>query len=368
MRKGTEMSRFVVHGGTHKTGSSALQRALRAVRAPLREAGVALPGLAENEAKHGPLIRDLEQPAGEGPRAAFVAAARALPAPVLRLVTNETIIGAEPSALRRLLAEAGASSVRLVFYVRPHVALYTSLYLQSLKSGATLCAPQTYDGRTKRAFDYIPAIEAYATEFGAEAVTVREFGRGLLAGGSILADAWALLDLPPAILPQARAAETEANPTPSAEIAALALAFNRALEAELGPRQPDKRQAAVFGLVRQLFALSGLPATPFRLPLDLQRQIDKDFAPARAAFAARWFDRPTSEAWQHEPLDPPALPRDLPLEPVLGAFDILARRLVNREQGRLARLTRAFAASLPRAKAAGQPVLAMSGMWMEDAA
>ena len=356
------MSHFQVHAGTHKTGSTAIQLVLREVRGALATQGVIMPGMEAEAAKHALLVKWLDAAAGQREREAFVKAACAHATSGAAgdrfLVTNETIIGKPPSAIKCLLTEAGASRSEMYFYVRPHVGLYTSLYLQSLKNGRIVAHLDEIDLSANVAFDFGPGIECFASEFGQNHVHVREFSRGVLKDGSIIADFWDFLALPNSLLPAALAVETLANPTPSAETAALLLAFARVIHTNLDSDDARRQHSkAVFALFRLLGSEDTLPSTPFALPLPLQEQIADTFEPDRKAFADRWFDRPASADWLREPLKKPLPLMNLPYPVIETALRKLHRKLIRASDDRMQRIVLAFLDALPTTTEGGAKVI-----------
>jgi hypothetical protein len=292
-----------IHAGIHKTGSTAIQHSLARLAPDLAEHGVVLPHFGTRGQLHHGLAAFATEPETCA-RAWTRLARRVRRSGAGRVVlSSEHFVGADPEALRAALARFGGHRLRIHFYVRPHVALFTSLYLQRVKAGAAVTAPSGVAERYTSGpeFDYIPAIERYITVFGADAVRVREFDPDRFEGGSLIADAWHFLDLPDALRARAaQACDATVNPTPTAEQAVLLIALARRLRA-VRPRGGDVRpvRAALRTLLDELRLRMPGPGSRYRLPPALQRRIAARTDAARGAFAHR-LDRPASAAFLHE--------------------------------------------------------------------
>lgn len=352
-----------IHAGIHKTGSKAIQHKLARLAPDLAAHGVALPNFGGRGNGHHALAGFTTAP--EACAQAWGTLEAALDAaPQGRvLLSSEHLIGADPERLKAALDRLGPQRTRLHVYVRPHVALFTSLYLQRVKAGSAIAAPATLAETYAQGpeFDYVPAIERFIEVFGPEAVRVREFDPDRFDGGSLIADAFAFLDLPAALLPRATEGGDEiVNPTPTAEQAALLLALARRLRPALPEgqdAQPIRKALSTFFTALR----AGLPdpGNRYRLPMPLQHAIAAHTAPQRAAFAHR-LDRPASAAFLSEPLAAGAPLGTLPLAPLRDALAATAARLRDMGQPALARVTDALAHELQAA--AGPAGLALADL------
>lgn len=348
------MTRIMIHAGTHKTASTAIQRTLREVRGDLQAQGIHMPGLPDYKIKHSDFRHELGGKAGRPTPGidSFLADIAKLGAQDSAIMTNETLIGADPARLKTALAPATNASVDIYFYVRPQIGLLTSLYLQSVKNGRVCDTPRAYmaDKGESAAFDFGPSIEAYASVFGKDHVHVREFTRGGLKDDSIIADLWEFMNLPQDILPKALAVEEEANFTPKAEVAEVLRALGQFFRAQSGEDPRGAAGPAVFSFFQSLNSVAPeLEGTAFRLPMDLQTELDAKYRPERAAFAERWFSKPPSAAWLSETLVAPSPLLDLPRAPLAAAIDLAVARLEAKGKAKagLAVLLRAFLERLP---------------------
>jgi hypothetical protein len=309
-----------IHAGLHKTGTTAIQQTLARFAPDLGRHGVALPYFGSRGHWHHALAGFSTNPARTA-EAWSKLTRRVAKAPADRIIlSSEHFITADPAALRDALAALGPAEVKVHLYLRPHIALYTSLYLQRIKVGAVTARPtdlaDTFE--TSPAFDYVPAIESFTQVFGPDAIVLREFDPARFAGGSLIADLWDFLDLPADLLPAATAGgDRIVNPTPTAEQALLLLALASRLRGarDLGPDPQELRRTLTL-LHGALRARATGPATPYRLPIQLQRAIKAQCEPARAALAPR-LDRPASPAFLDEPLA-----RPVPLAPIPHALAI----------------------------------------------
>ncbi|NKX44077.1 hypothetical protein [Roseicyclus persicicus] len=329
-----------IHAGIHKTGSTALQHRLARLAPDLAGHGIALPGFGPRGQGHHALSAFQHEPEACARAWARVARSlRATDAPRV-LLSSEHFISAEPEALKAALDGLGPHEVRLHFYVRPHVGLFTSLYLQRIKAGVVRTGPvEVAHGYASRPeFDYVPAIERYIDVFGPEAVRVREFDPARFEGGSLMADAWAFLDLPAALRDRALAeGDAVLNPSPSAEQAALLFAVAARLRAAMARRlDPQVLRRSLAALFGELCARLADPATRYRLPLTLQEAIAESAGPARAGFARR-LDRPASDAFLHEPLQRPDPIAPVPFEAVAASLSATAAAATRRGWAAVAR-------------------------------
>jgi hypothetical protein len=341
-----------IHAGTHKTASTAIQRTLREVRADLAAQGIVMPGLPDHKAKHSDFRHELGGKKGrETPGTdQLLADIAALGGQGRVLITNETLIGADPAALRSVLDRTGAGQVDIYFYVRPQIGLLTSLYLQSVKNGRVCTGPRDYmqDKGDSSAFDFGTSIEGYAHVFGKDNVHVREFTRDGLVGGSIIADLWDFLDLPADLLPKALAVEEVANFTPKAEVAEFLRALGQFWRVQTGTDPRGIAGPLVFSVFRALNELApDLPGTPYRLPLDLQEELDARFTPERQAFAERWFARPPTRAWLTEKITPPEPMSGLPHPIIQKVAQAALERMSNKNKATQKVVLSAFMDRLP---------------------
>jgi hypothetical protein len=312
-----------IHAGIHKTGSTAIQQKLARLAPDLAGHGIALPNFGSRGHQHHTLAAFKSEPEACADAWAKIARRVRQSDPARVILSSEHFVSADPVSLKAALETLGPHDLRLQFYVRPHIALFTSLYLQRIKAGAVAGSAtdvaESYSLRPE--FAYVPTIERFIDVFGPDAVRVREFNPDRFVDGSLIADVWDYFDLPKALLAKARLdGDAIVNPTPTAEQATLLLALGRHLRRGVG-RLADPRpiRRALATLMGDLCARLTGPSTSYRLPVALQGAIKGQTEPDRAEFA-RYLDRPASPAFLDEPVVAP-----VPLAPV--PFDAVAASL-----------------------------------------
>jgi hypothetical protein len=338
-----------IHAGIHKTGSTALQHTLARLVPDLAAHGVALPNFGSRGHWHHALAGFAPDPE-RADRAWGKLVRRIRKSPAERvLLSSEHFVSADPEAVKAALDQLGPHEPRIHFYVRPHIGLYTSLYLQRVKAGAAVAAPTRFAESYSQGpeFDYVPAIERYIDVFGPEAVRVREFDPARFEGGSLIADAWHFLDLPSAVLAKAtEGGDTIVNPTPTAEQAVLLIALARRLRGAMGRgADPQPLRRALWSLLTELREHMPEGGTAYRLPLALQRAIAAHTEPARAAFAHR-LDRPASEVFLSEPLQAPEPIGLIPFDAARAGLTAAANSLRDAGAPDLAAVAERFATGL----------------------
>jgi hypothetical protein len=197
----------VVHIGTGKTGTSALQEFLGRNRATLARAGVLYPQSVGKyrHVKLGLMVTPLEdldkmivwRRAGADDPEAYQAdvrrqldaelAAAGLPRVVF---SNEGFYGSRPgtlTALRRYLDEA-AHTVRIVVYLRRQDDHLLSRYQQRVKVGAVDRLAEWATTDLTDIYDYARRLRLWQDLLAPSALVVRPFERAQLSGGSIFQD------------------------------------------------------------------------------------------------------------------------------------------------------------------------------------
>jgi hypothetical protein len=340
-----------IHAGIHKTGSTAIQRMLARLAPDLSAHGIATPGIGNKGSGHHILASFANDPDGCEKAWAKLAGRLERETSDRVLLSSEFFVNADPKALHTALSTLGPHEVRIQFYVRPHIALFTSLYLQRVKAGIALADPTDLAESYARSaeFDYAPVIEAYIDTFGADAVRVREFVPSAFEGGSLMADVWSFLDLPAPLLQQAEVLGRDVvNPTPTAEQAVVLIALARRARAAMGSAfQPRALRRSLAYLLTELRARLPGQATRYRLPMDLQSAIADHMDGPRAAFA-RHLDRQPSAAFCAEPVTASSPLAPIPFQPVRDALAAVADMAHERGWTSLSRVVTRFADSLRR--------------------
>jgi hypothetical protein len=203
---------ILVHGGFHKTGTTALQSALEAARWEMLEAGVRYPGEGHSHHRAAMALTGRtwgwKQRGGRPPRESHWTRLRAESVAHRGrvIISTESLSLADDAALDRLVAELGPDRVQGVFTLRPFAKLLASSYQQYLKYGLDWTYPDWLEAVFKappkckpspnfwRRNDHAGIMGRWADRLGPERVTlvvVDDRDRGAL-----FRTFEALLDLP----------------------------------------------------------------------------------------------------------------------------------------------------------------------------
>ncbi|MBB4301531.1 hypothetical protein GGD81_000548 [Rhodobium orientis] len=183
------MRRCIVHIGTHKTGSTSLQRFFAANRRRLMRAGVLYP-VAGGETAHHNLFRDATGKRARGLRPTTLGrlTRRLKRWDDIALVSSElfSTFGSRddgPRKIVRAIRDAGFTP-EIVLFVRPQPRLFNSLYTQRVKtlSEARLFADYATQLAARRAYDF-NAIVAPWEAAGVERVIAIPFTPTVLDPG-----------------------------------------------------------------------------------------------------------------------------------------------------------------------------------------
>lgn len=338
------MKKAIVHIGNVKTGTSALQAVLRVMRPDLERSGIIMPGLKPNEPAHYAISIEMGQPAEKALRRAQIWADITHAADDKTfLITAETLMYVPALWLKEKLEACGVGSFKIILYVRPHISLVGSFYLQNMKNGIIRGPVSEHLGMLKgAAIQFMRVAEDYANVFGHDNVIVREFHRSVLHDGSILGDFWDMAGLPASLRERAEATEQINNPTPSAEVALLVRACSNWMFSSATPQEVAENEAAPNGqgyfrlatgaLFRSLAAhAKDLPDTRYRLPVYLQEALNARFQTERERFAATFFREKPTMFWVDEEVRPQDPLKDLPAPVVKIALKQAIQKMRNTE-------------------------------------
>lgn len=121
----------ILHAGSHKTGSTALQTMFLANRDRLQAAGICYPEAGLNGAGH----HDLVEACREGNTAMLnILAAQAAPFPTL-LISSENFSGLSAGALGRLKSVFPTARFQVIYYLRRLTGLWRSHWCEMIKHG-----------------------------------------------------------------------------------------------------------------------------------------------------------------------------------------------------------------------------------------
>lgn len=352
------MTELLIHCGIHKTGSTTIQRVLKDVRDSLIATDTNVPGL-DKESAHYKVSTELgaatlgddtphwDELAGEIRRSETPR----------QLLTCETFTSVDPRLFAAKIEALPDADPKFYFYVRPHVGLVTSLYLQLVKTGATLrTAEEIGEALVKRmAVQFMDVIRGYSEVFGREAIHVREFSRSRFVSEDLISDFWDFLDFDGSILSAAKAASSTYNPTPSAELAIVLRGFSRFIAIRFGATDGNER---IVPVVRTAFRIltpvfDALPTTKYRLPMEIQRSIDTTFGEARKDFAREFLERRPTDNWNSETLVASDALAVIPWNSASQGFKRLANRLSREGYLQLAQAAREYSEAIPTRQSDG---------------
>jgi hypothetical protein len=179
--------KLVLHIGTHKAGSSAIQHVLWHNREKLQKKGFCYPQSANGQMGHHDLAWAIRSSAGgRTPRQVDMTVLSKLHRRMQRSDCHTAILSSEefefattPDQLRMIKRELPAELTRVVVYLRRQDKYLVSEYGQHLKMYETRFSGSIHDfymrynlsGR----FNYLRALTRWANAFGAENVIVRPF-------------------------------------------------------------------------------------------------------------------------------------------------------------------------------------------------
>ena len=279
--------RLILHIGSYKTGSTAIQACLDAGAWSAEGAELIYPGGAGN---HIGFARALKRPWDEHAERMsqkLVGEIRAAPEAVA-ILSAEHFSTVEPERLlqwvRDYLPEE-AETVRVIGYVRPHAERFMSAFAERVKLG-------TFHGdlddfnvveRERRVFDYRKQYQDWRGVFG-DRLSLKPFVRSRFKDGDVVADFF------DQALPGREVtftADTTANPSLSQTDLALMKLVHEEFRRAFGPRKFDIVETAAIGnFVSRSLLLA--PAGEKR-KLKLPRHIATDLS-ERYAEDAAWMD------------------------------------------------------------------------------
>lgn len=189
-------TRYVVHIGRHKTGTSSLQRALHAQSDQLAERGIhyVAAGRDPNQLgeptmiAHHALAKEFQS--GElGPIVdALVAETRNRPG--VFVISSEALQNIAPRELSRVFP---VDETVVVTYLREQVSYLMSAYAQRVQASDYAAPFAAFIELHINQLDYVPRVEALVEEFGPERVVARPYDRSHLTGGNTVTDFYSML-------------------------------------------------------------------------------------------------------------------------------------------------------------------------------
>lgn len=192
--------KLILHIGTHKAGSSAIQHFLSHNRERLREGGFCYPELGNGQAGHHDVAWVIRSSAGgKIPKAVDQSVLSKLRRQLDRGDCHTAIVSSEefefattPDQLRSIRKQLPAESTKIVVYLRRQDKYLVSEYGQHLKMPETRYSGSIHDfymrydfsGR----FNYLRALTRWANVFGTENLIVRPFEPSQFENGDLFGD------------------------------------------------------------------------------------------------------------------------------------------------------------------------------------
>lgn len=180
------MATIYLHIGLNKTGTSSLQDFFSMnVEALSRQEGICYPRAGRDTTAHHPLSKLLKSGGG-----------RAAPA-VAELLSeigehDKAVVSSEdfhthsPRGIEHLAELLAGHRVKVVLYVREHVAYLSSWYQQNVQATHLSCAFDSFCYLTRKPLFKI--ADGWAQSFGRDNVIVRLYDRSALVNGDIVQD------------------------------------------------------------------------------------------------------------------------------------------------------------------------------------
>lgn len=170
-------SAIFVHVGPHKTGSTAIQKALRKRRARLLENGLLFPEAGMAGMGHHDLVNFLRGRPNDFDPADFRSEVGGRP---LTLISSENFVMLDAGQLGRLGDLTSGKTVRIVYYLRRLVDLWFSHWQAMVRHGSpatfaeyVALASMTMTGRnTVGVIDQFGQLETLARVFGRDAISI----------------------------------------------------------------------------------------------------------------------------------------------------------------------------------------------------
>jgi hypothetical protein len=212
---------LVIHIGTHKTGTSALQKTLTRNADRILKNGVRyLQAGREGAVAHHELARSLRK---RGERTIWQKVRQELSegSHRINLLSSEGFWFCEPATMKEQLP--GVNEVRIVAYLRRQDRYLQSLYKQAVAGGRKVTFAAWLSEMGHRG-NYLSVIERWAAEFGRDAITIRPYELGGKTVDSI-EDFGLFLDC--SLAEQHKKGRIRGNASPRSELLHFIRAFNK---------------------------------------------------------------------------------------------------------------------------------------------
>ena len=187
---------LVLHIGSPKTGTTAIQNYLFKGQERLESAGCRYLRSGRKSIAHNPLARVFagRHPADDLP---------ALQSEISESDARVKILSSEMFFLPGIAASIGntlrglGEEIKVVVYIRRPDAYAEAMYKQRVKNGRIAPDPMAYLTRFGEQLRFRPILTEFENAFGKDAICVRPFDRARLDGGNVVQDFWAQLGMGP---------------------------------------------------------------------------------------------------------------------------------------------------------------------------
>lgn len=211
--------RIIIHIGSQKTGSTALQTMLADNAEALRDLGINYVQAGRKNIAHNAVAQDLRHGDATAQFDEMAAEVAALPDHTHIMSSEMFFHQSLAGRLQAVLHPDLHPSVQLVCYLRPHDRYLEAMYKQLLKNGKIGANPGAFLKRRLKSVGYGPVLDAFSDSFGTANLDVRAFDPAGFAGGDIRADFAQLAGFDPGMLP--KVLTVPSNRTLSAEISEI---------------------------------------------------------------------------------------------------------------------------------------------------
>jgi hypothetical protein len=176
-RVAAPVTRFVVHIGPHKTGTTYIQETLAALRGTLEERGISIPSVWD-AAPGSPSHMQIACAIRRGDVAAVQAQMRDILAgrPEVVVISCEALSRFDPGQVLELRRLLGAAPAQVVYYVRRPPERLPSLWQETVKHGHAMTLPDFIAGELRQHDAFAgwdtAVLDRFSAVFGPEAVKV----------------------------------------------------------------------------------------------------------------------------------------------------------------------------------------------------
>lgn len=281
------MTGIVLHIGTPKTGSTAIQDALNANTGALEAAGIAFVQSGRHRAAHNDLANAIRRGGADHKFKTALAdevttEASQRPDGQL-LLSSEMFSLIDAARIRDALPFLSEHPLRIVVYLRRQDLYAEAFFKQRIKNGRTV---MPFDQFLNSALgdsitDYNALLDSWTGAFPKAEMLPRVYQRDRFPGGDVVADFATVLGLPPDRL---TAAETQRNISPSKDVIDIMLA--------LAPHLDGRRLRDIYRAMKPL-QLEGFSASGDLFTRDTRQAYLNRFSDANERLRNAYFPKDT---------------------------------------------------------------------------